>query len=206
MKSSGRKKLLFTAIILISAFILSHVYDITKYPVLPYAVISLIRAVFIYVAVFACLLVVTKEYRSKVNVLKAFGAVALFAVANLCLDKLSGFSLTAALIYQIIRPVAAAACILLAAKLITSTKPRFSAKIAIAGGVAFLLHVAVTVWGYISLSGTTDILVLIFFGAVYSFIINIFTYVIVFIAFCAVTSQISGEKAVTGGQSDAENV
>lgn len=206
MKSSGRKKLLFTAIILLSALLLNHEYDITNYPVLPYAVLGLIKMEFVYVAIFACLLVVTKEYRSKANALKAFGVVALFAAVDLCLDKLSDFSLTVASIYQIIRPVAAAACILLAAKLITKTKPRFSVKITIAGGVAFLLHVAVTVWCYISLAGVTEVVVLIFFSAVYSFIINIFTYVIVFIAFCAVTSQISGEKAVTGGQSDAENV
>ena len=201
MKFSGNKKLLLAAIILLAAFLL----NIAGYRLLPSAALAFITATVIYAAVFACLLIVTKEHLSPAGVLIALGVTVLFFAVDRCLTLLS-VSLIAALIYQIIRPVIAAALIVFAGRLIMKTKIGFNPKIAIAAGVAFLLHAAVSVLSYFSLAESAGFAAAVFLGNIYSLLVSFLTYAIIFIAFCAVTSQISGEKAVTGGQSDAENV
>ena len=114
------KKNILIGLVLIVAFLLEtpiRNYIIPGISLIP-AVNAVLSGTIGYVAVFTCILMVTRDYMNKVNLIKAAVVVGVFAVVDRVI-RLFAFAEILVLVYQTVRPILVVAVIFFAIKLIT---------------------------------------------------------------------------------------
>lgn len=187
------KKNILTGLVLIVAFLLET--PIRHYIIPGIAFLGVVDAILAstigYIAIFTCLLIVTRDYMNKANLIKAAVVVGVFAVVDKITSLLS-FSETLALVYQTVRPILVVAVIYFAVKLIARCRIYKDNKVLSLGLVLLGANAILRVIEFISLKFAMQSAEYNFFAmlsmlmpssSVYSILASLCSYAIAFLTF-----------------------